>query len=65
MELPMIEQRPLGRTGPQVSAFGLGCMGMSALYGPVDRSESIATLHQALDSGINLLDNRRFLWHGP
>lgn len=60
----MIEQRPLGRTGPQVSAFGLGCMGMSAFYGPVDRSESIATLHQALDSGINLLDTGDFYGMG-
>ncbi len=60
----MIEQRPLGRTGPKVSAFGLGCMGMSALYGPADRAESIATLHQALDSGINLLDTGDFYGMG-
>src|SRR5262245_47308517 len=59
-----MEQRPLGRTGPQVSAFGLGCMGMSAVYGPADRSESIATLHQALDAGINLLDTGDFYGMG-
>src|SRR5215510_12328694 len=59
-----MEQRPLGRSGPQVSAFGLGCMGMSAVYGPADRSESIATLHQALDAGINLLDTGDFYGMG-
>ena len=40
--------RPLGSTGPQVSALGLGCMGMSALYGDVGRTESVATIHAAL-----------------
>ncbi len=60
----MIEKRPLGKTGPKVSAFGLGCMGMSALYGPADRTESIATLHQALDAGINLLDTGDFYGMG-
>jgi aryl-alcohol dehydrogenase-like predicted oxidoreductase len=64
MEVSVIKQRPLGRTGPQVSAFGLGCMGMSALYGPADRTESIATLHQALDAGINLLDTGDFYGMG-
>ena len=56
----MIERRSLGRSGPKVSAFGLGCMGMSAFYGPADRSESIATLHQAIDTGITLLDTGDF-----
>jgi aryl-alcohol dehydrogenase-like predicted oxidoreductase len=48
--------RQLGTNGPKVSALGLGCMGMSDFYGPSDRSESIATIHAALDSGINLID---------
>jgi aryl-alcohol dehydrogenase-like predicted oxidoreductase len=48
--------RQLGSTGPQVSAIGLGCMGMSGAYGPTDRTESIATIHAALDAGVNLLD---------
>jgi aryl-alcohol dehydrogenase-like predicted oxidoreductase len=51
-----MEQRHLGTTGPAVSVIGLGCMGMSDLYGPADRSESIATLHAALDASITLLD---------
>ena len=48
--------RKLGAAGPEVSAIGLGCMGMSDLYGPADRNESIATIHGALDAGITLLD---------
>lgn len=48
--------RSLGATGPRVSAIGLGCMGMSDLYGPADEQESIATIHTALDAGITLLD---------
>ncbi|MGV9564802.1 aldo/keto reductase [Streptomyces sp. NPDC003480] len=50
----------LGTTGPQVSALGLGCMGMSALYGDADRTESIATLHAALEAGVTLLDTGDF-----
>jgi aryl-alcohol dehydrogenase-like predicted oxidoreductase len=48
--------RSLGTSGPDVSAIGLGCMGMSDLYGPSDAQESIATLHAAMDAGITLLD---------
>ncbi|MEU5180218.1 aldo/keto reductase [Streptomyces longwoodensis] len=55
-----IHTRTLGTTGPQVSALGLGCMGMSALYGEADRAESIATIHAALDAGITLLDTGDF-----
>jgi aryl-alcohol dehydrogenase-like predicted oxidoreductase len=51
-----MNHRRLGTTGPEVSAIGLGCMGMSDMYGPADRGESIATIHAALDAGINLLD---------
>ncbi|MFF0460377.1 aldo/keto reductase [Streptomyces mexicanus] len=52
--------RSLGTTGPQVSALGLGCMGMSALYGEADRAESIATIHAALEAGVTLLDTGDF-----
>jgi aryl-alcohol dehydrogenase-like predicted oxidoreductase len=54
----------LGASGPQVSAIGLGCMGMSDMYGPSDRTESIATIHAALDSGITLLDTGDFYGMG-
>ncbi|RUL98337.1 aldo/keto reductase [Rhizobium chutanense] len=54
----------LGKTGPEVSAIGLGCMGMSGMYGPSDRAESIATIHAALDAGVNLLDTGDFYGMG-
>ncbi|MEV0917920.1 aldo/keto reductase [Streptomyces sp. NPDC049967] len=59
-----LRPRTLGSTGPQVSMLGLGCMGMSALYGETDRAESVATIHAALDTGINLLDTGDFYGMG-
>ncbi|WP_327314934.1 aldo/keto reductase [Streptomyces sp. NBC_01235] len=59
-----IHTRTLGTTGPQVSALGLGCMGMSALYGDTDRAESIATIHAALEAGVTLLDTGDFYGMG-
>ncbi|MBO0779254.1 MAG: aldo/keto reductase [Ktedonobacteraceae bacterium] len=56
--------RALGSIGPRVSALGLGCMGMSDLYGPADETESIATIHAALDAGITLLDTGDFYGMG-
>jgi len=54
----------LGSHGPKVSAIGLGTMGMSDMYGPADRSESIATIHAALDQGVTLLDTGDFYGMG-
>ena len=51
-----IGKRRLGRDGPEVSALGLGCMGMSEFYGAGNDQESIATLHHALDRGVTFLD---------
>jgi aryl-alcohol dehydrogenase-like predicted oxidoreductase len=59
-----MKTRKLGASGPAVSALGLGCMGMSGMYGPADRTESIATIHAALDAGINLLDTGDFYGMG-
>ena len=59
-----MKQLQLGKTGPKVSALGLGCMGMSGMYGPSDRRESIATIHAALDAGITLLDTGDFYGMG-
>jgi pyridoxine 4-dehydrogenase len=56
--------RTLGKNGPVVSAIGLGAMGMSDLYGPADRSESIATIRAALDAGVNLIDTGDFYGSG-
>ncbi|MGH3095443.1 MAG: aldo/keto reductase, partial [Streptosporangiales bacterium] len=54
----------LGKTGPTVSALGLGCMGMSGAYGRTDDDESIRTVHAALDTGITLLDTGDFYGFG-
>lgn len=59
-----MEQRTLGRTGPATAAIGLGCMGMSDLYGPADEKEGIATIHAALEAGITLLDTGDFYGMG-
>ena len=59
-----VRSRQLGSAGPAVSALGLGCMGMSGMYGPADRGESIATIHAALDAGVTLLDTGDFYGMG-
>ena len=51
-----MKTRKLGKRGPVVSAMGLGCMGMSDFYGPRDEAEAMATIHRALDAGLNFLD---------
>jgi aryl-alcohol dehydrogenase-like predicted oxidoreductase len=54
--MPSMQTRTLGRSGPTVSALGLGCMGMSEFYGAHDDDESIAVIHRALELGVNFLD---------
>jgi aryl-alcohol dehydrogenase-like predicted oxidoreductase len=54
----------LGNAGPMVSTIGLGCMGMSGMYGPADRAESVATIHAALEAGVTLLDTGDFYGMG-
>lgn len=56
--------RQLGVNGPQVFPVALGCMGMSDVYGPADENESVATIHEALDQGVNLLDTGDFYGSG-
>ncbi|MGA2453570.1 MAG: aldo/keto reductase [Solirubrobacteraceae bacterium] len=51
-----MKTRTLGPDGPEVSAIGLGCMGMSAFYGAADEGEALATIHRALELGCNFLD---------
>lgn len=59
-----MKNRRLGATGPDVAELGLGLMGMSGVYGPSDRAESIATVRAALDAGITLLDTGDFYGMG-
>jgi aryl-alcohol dehydrogenase-like predicted oxidoreductase len=59
-----MQQRRLGEDGPLVSAIGLGCMGMSDFYGPADDAESIATIQEAVDLGVNLLNTGDFYGMG-
>ncbi|RVB19253.1 aldo/keto reductase, partial [Mesorhizobium sp. M7A.F.Ca.CA.004.05.1.1] len=58
-----LKTRKLGSQGLQVSAIGLGCMGMSQSYGPADEAESIATLHRAIELGCTFLDTAEV--YGP
>ena len=59
-----MEMRRLGINGPTVSAVGLGCMGMSDFYGPADEAESLATIHEAIDRGVTLLNTGDFYGMG-
>lgn len=58
-----MKMRKLGHGGPEVSAVGLGCMGMSAFYGGADEAQSIAVIHRALDLGVTLFDTAEM--YGP
>jgi Predicted oxidoreductases (related to aryl-alcohol dehydrogenases) len=58
-----MQQRHLGRTGPAVSALGLGCMGMSWAYGGADEADAIATIHHAIDRGVTFFDTAEI--YGP
>ena len=56
--------RTLGTTGPEIFPLALGCMGMSGMYGAADEAESIATIHAAIDAGVNLIDTGDFYGMG-
>jgi aryl-alcohol dehydrogenase-like predicted oxidoreductase len=60
----MTEMRTLGATGPTVYPVGLGAMGMSDFYGPTDEAESVATIHAAIDAGVDLIDTGDFYGSG-
>ena len=59
-----LPNRPLGLHGPAVFPLALGCMGMSGMYGPADETESVATIHAAIDRGVTLLDTGDFYGMG-
>jgi len=59
-----MQVRRLGKNGPEVSAIGLGCMGMSGMYGAADEKESIATIHAAIEAAVTLFDTGDFYGMG-
>jgi aryl-alcohol dehydrogenase-like predicted oxidoreductase len=64
MTATITQPRKLGRTGPEVFPIALGCMGMSGIYGATDEAESLATVHAAIDAGVNLIDTGDFYGMG-
>jgi aryl-alcohol dehydrogenase-like predicted oxidoreductase len=56
----VIERQKLGRSGPEIFPLALGCMGMTGVYGPADEPECLATIHAAIDAGVNLIDTGDF-----
>ncbi len=59
----MMQKRTLGNSGLEVSAIGLGCMGMSYGYGPAsDKTEMIAVIREAVERGVTFFDTARSLW---
>ncbi len=64
LAMQAVASRQLGSRGPSVFPLGLGCMGMSGIYGPAEEAESIATIHAAIDNGVTLLDTGDFYGMG-